>query len=243
MIPKKIHYCWLSNDPMPTNLLKCLDSWKNFLPDYEFIKWDLNRFPLEKKVWVKQAFEQKKYAFAADYIRLYALYHEGGIYLDSDVEVLKSFNDLLYLPYFICWENGSERIEAATFGAEPGCEWIKKCLKYYDNRSFIDSNGNLNTKVLPLIIYDVLRKDYTIQTVDNPINQIDHNTIHVLPFDYFSPRNYVSKEMNITSRTYSIHHFAGSWIPWWRKCILTAWLSLKSRYPRLTTRLKSLIDG
>lgn len=100
MIPKKIHYCWLSDDPMPEKLLKCVESWKKYLPDYELVKWDLKKFPLSKNPWVREAFENKKYAFAADYIRLYALATEGGIYLDSDVEVLKSFDDLLKYPYF-----------------------------------------------------------------------------------------------------------------------------------------------
>lgn len=99
MIPKKIHYCWLSNDAMPEKLQHCVESWKNNLPDYEIIKWDLKKFPLEKSIWVRQAYERKKYAFAADYIRLYALVTEGGIYLDSDVEVLKTFDDLLHLPF------------------------------------------------------------------------------------------------------------------------------------------------
>ena len=84
MIPKKIHYCWLSNDVMPEKLQRCIESWKINLPDYEIIKWDLTKFPLEKNIWVRQAYERKKYAFAADYIRIYALVTEGGIYLDSD---------------------------------------------------------------------------------------------------------------------------------------------------------------
>lgn len=95
MIPKKIHYCWLSNEPLPAKLQACVESWKKYLPDYEIVKWDLNKFPLEKNIWVRQAFESKKYAFAADYIRLYALATEGGIYFDSDVEVIKPFDDLL----------------------------------------------------------------------------------------------------------------------------------------------------
>ena len=108
---------------MPDKLTKCLESWKNKLPDYEIIKWDLNKISLEHNLWIKQAFERKKYAFAADYIRLYALATEGGIYLDSDVEVLKSFNDLLHLPYFICKENSPQGIEAAIIGAEKNTPW------------------------------------------------------------------------------------------------------------------------
>ena len=87
-IPKIIHYCWLSGEPFPQNVKKCIASWHKFLPDYELILWDLKRFPLEKNIWVKQAFESKKYAFAADYIRLYAVYHFGGIYFLPAVETL-----------------------------------------------------------------------------------------------------------------------------------------------------------
>lgn len=95
MIPKIIHWCWLSDDPIPDKLQHYMESWKKFLPDYEFIHWNFDRFPKGKSIWVDQAFEAHKYAFAADYIRLYALYNYGGFYLDMDVEVLKSFDTLL----------------------------------------------------------------------------------------------------------------------------------------------------
>ena len=101
MIPKILHLCWLSGDAYPAKIAKCIDSWKRVLPDYDIILWDTKRFPLSQSQWVREAFEKKKYAFAADYIRFYALYTMGGIYLDSDVEVLKSFDDLLDLPYFM----------------------------------------------------------------------------------------------------------------------------------------------
>ena len=99
MIPKIIHYCWLSGDEIPEKLQLCMASWKKFLPEYEFMLWDLDRFDINQILWTKQAFESKKYAFAADYIRLYAIYTYGGIYLDMDVEVLKSFNPLLNRKY------------------------------------------------------------------------------------------------------------------------------------------------
>ena len=96
MIPKIIHYCWLSGDAFPENIRTCFASWKQFLPDYEFRLWDTARFDVHSLPWTKEAFEAKKYAFAADYIRLYALYQFGGIYLDSDVLLYKSFDDLLH---------------------------------------------------------------------------------------------------------------------------------------------------
>ena len=117
MIPKIIHLCWLSGDKYPAKIAKCIASWKKNLPDYEIMLWDTKRFDLNSSNWVKQAFEAKKYAFAADYIRFYALYNYGGVYLDSDVEVLKSFNPLLDLPYFVgAVQPGTP--EAAIMGAE-----------------------------------------------------------------------------------------------------------------------------
>ena len=97
MIPKIIHYCWLSSAPIPKSLQICMNTWKKVLPDYEYMLWNFDRFPKTKSKWVSDAFDNKKYAFAADYIRLYALYNYGGIYLDSDVTVYKSFNELLYI--------------------------------------------------------------------------------------------------------------------------------------------------
>ena len=100
MIPKIIHYCWLSTDPVPQKLLDCMETWKKVLPDYQWVKWDLSRFDINSTVWTREAFQKKKYAFAADYIRLYAIYTMGGIYLDMDVEVVKSFDDFLDNDFF-----------------------------------------------------------------------------------------------------------------------------------------------
>src|SRR5574344_1400117 len=101
MIPQIIHYCWLSNDPYPAELVGYMETWKKMLPDYEFILWNFDRFDISSSIWVKEAFNAKKYAFAADYIRCYALYNYGGIYLDMDVEVIKPFDDLLSKKYFL----------------------------------------------------------------------------------------------------------------------------------------------
>lgn len=118
MIPKIIHYCWLSKDPIPKDMQMFIDGWYEKLPDYEFMLWDFNRFDIHSSQWVKEAFSKKKYAFAADYIRLYALYNYGGIYMDMDVEVLKSFDPFLKLKTMICFENSKQGLEMATFGVE-----------------------------------------------------------------------------------------------------------------------------
>lgn len=215
MIPKIIHLCWLSGDPYPPKIKKCLDSWKKVLPDYEILLWDTQRFDLNSSIWVKQAFEKKKYAFAADYIRFYALYHHGGIYLDSDVEVLKSFNDLLKLPYFAGTEKAGT-IEAAILGAEKSMDWIKSCLDYYNERQFIKEDGTLDIRKLPEIMGEQIKKLKPVHFLNSSetknIIQMDFTKeVLVLPDCYFSPKIFDSREVLITPETYAIHHYQNSW--------------------------------
>ena len=217
MIPKVIHFCWLSEDPIPESLQKCMLSWKKYLPDYQIIHWNFNRFDKDSSVWVKQAFENKKYAFAADYIRLYALYNYGGIYLDMDVEVLKTFNPFLVLNSIICFESDSNKYpEVAAFGAEKESPWVKECLDYYSSRHFIDKNGNFEMTPLPQVVKKILdNKGYKFVPSHN-INEAllvsgDKN-ISIFPSDFFSPKSYKTKLISITKNTVSIHHFAGTWI-------------------------------
>lgn len=213
MIPKIIHYCWISGDPFPEKIQKCFDSWKRVLPDYEIIVWDYEKAHAIGSKWVNEAIETKKYAFVADYIRFYALYHFGGIYLDSDVEVLKSFNDLLHLRYFIGKEKDSVGgIEAAILGAEKELKWVKLCLDYYSGRPFINMFGDLQTIELPLIMRQNLSNSYEL--VD--CNKLDdwkwtENTIYLFPVDWFSPKSWRTLEIELTNKTYSIHHFSASW--------------------------------
>ena len=215
MIPKIIHLCWLSGDPYPPKISRCLASWKKYLPEYEVILWDTNRFDLDSSIWVKQAFEKKKYAFAADYIRFYALYHYGGIYLDSDVEVLKSFDDLLDLPYFMGAEK-AQTPEAAIIGAEKGCDWIKACLDYYDNRSFIKEDGSLDILTVPDIMIKQIGQIKPIRVLSlEESRNIRHFDMQkeVLEFNdvFFSPKIFDSREVEITPYTYAIHHYQNSW--------------------------------
>ena len=200
-IPKIIHYCWLSGKPYPELVQRCMQSWKEKLSDYEFILWDMNRFDIHSVSWVEQACAAKKWAFAADYIRLYALYNYGGVYLDSDVEVLKPFDGLLDRPYFFGREHTPDRIEnqdsieAATMGTEKGFPFLKKVMGFYEGHEFIDADGNLDTTTLPTILARMLKGE----------------SLEILPMDYFSPKNTRTLELKITGNTYSIHHFNGSW--------------------------------
>lgn len=214
MIPKIIHYCWLSNDPIPENLQKCMSTWKRYLPDYEFMLWNFERFPKDKSKWVSDAFNNKKYAFAADYIRLYALYNYGGIYLDMDVEVIKTFNPFLNLETMVSWQNGAAGLEVAAMGVQKGSMWVKDCLDYYDCQTFILPNGNLNTTVMPRVIENRLKaKEIKLYNVSNITEATSvKDGIPVFPYTYFSPKNYKTKVLKITTDTICIHHFDGSWL-------------------------------
>ena len=133
MIPKVIHYCWLSGDPVPAKLQAYMETWKEKLPDYQFVLWDLNRFDIHSSAWVQQAFNARKYAFAADYIRLYAVYHYGGIYMDMDVDVVRPFPDgLLAGNHMLGYESNDQAvgIEAGVFVGAKGAEWLRECLAH-----------------------------------------------------------------------------------------------------------------
>lgn len=214
MIPKIIHYCWLSKDPLPNDIKACIYSWKRYLPDYEIKLWNFSCFDIESSRWVKEAFLSGKYAFAADYIRIYALYNYGGIYLDSDVEVLKSFDDFLHLPYFIGQERCEQSIaiEAATIGFEKGHPLLASLLNYYEGRNFILENNKFDTRTLPSIFLECVYQNYRLKEVEG-IDEFDFDkkVISIFPSDYFSPKKWDTKELDLTSNTYSIHHFAGSW--------------------------------
>lgn len=216
MIPKIIHYCWLSKDPIPIQFEEYLESWKLHLPDYEFLLWNFENFDIDKSIWVKEAYEDKKYAFAADYIRLYAIYNYGGIYLDLDVELLKSFDPFLHLTSMICYEKQGNLPEMAVFGAEKNSEWVKACLSYYQQKRFINKGGS-DTKVLPVIVNEVLASNFKIVSVKSlaeaSLRTNDPNEIRILPSDFFSPKYYWTGKVEITEKTVCIHHFLGSWLP------------------------------
>lgn len=241
MIPKLIHYCWLSDDPIPGNLQNYLNTWRQKLPDYEFIHWNFDRFDINGSKWVKQAFESRKYAFAADYIRLYALYNLGGIYLDMDVEVIQSFDPFLKLSTMIGFENDSDkRLEVAILGVEKNSEWIYECLKYYENKSFINDNGTYNTKVLPLIVRDcLLENQYVFKEVSTiqEANNVKSKEIPIFPASFFSPKRFDSHRIEKNENTYAIHHFEGSWLPWYARMEHKLSIFLKVRYRNILYRL------
>jgi mannosyltransferase OCH1-like enzyme len=195
MIPKIIHYCWLSGDPVPKDYQKRMRSWDKKLSGYEFMLWDTKRFDINRTDWTKKAFAAKNYAFTADYIRLYAVYHFGGIYLDMDVEVVKSFDDFLNAGIFLAKEcQAHDSLEAGCFGAEKGHPFIKKCLDWFDSHTFGDPQHIL----VPFVMYNVHKAYF--------------NTIPIYSHDYFTAKNPVTGKIVKTSNTYAIHHFASNWV-------------------------------
>lgn len=237
MIPKIIHYCWLSNDPVPADLQECMETWKKVLPDYEWMKWDFSRFDKSSSIWVSEAFDNKKYAFAADYIRLYALYNYGGFYLDIDVIAKKSLNPFLELSTCIGWQNDNGTgLEVAAFGVEKHSAWIKDCLDFYADRRFKNLDGSLKTRALPRVIEDILREnEYQLVDVSDieEAKKCSGKQIPVFPFQFFSPKSWKTGVIEDSKETVLIHNFAGSWITksdiFWEKhrklymvkCILT----------------------
>jgi len=198
MIPKIIHYCWLSDDPIPEKFQEYMDGWKEKLPGYEFKKWTLDSFDINSSFWAKEAFEKKRYATASDVIRLNAIYSMGGIYLDMDIEVKKDFSPLLGGGLMLAYENPKrDRIEAGVIGAEKGNIFIKKCLEYYDGRHFVNPDGTLPTITLPEIMYSSLMK-------------ANYNG-KIYPCNYFTAKSYETGEIYADDSTYCIHHFAGGW--------------------------------
>jgi hypothetical protein len=222
MIPKIIHYCWLSGEEYPQDRKNNIASWKAMLPDYEFMLWDTKRFDISKSVWAQQAFENKKFAFASDLIRLHAVYTYGGIYLDTDVEVLKSFNELLILPYFI-GAQFDNLIEAGVFGSEKESSWILKCMQYYNDRSFIKENGVYDTLELPRVMKFQLEGIKNIIIMQNTqVQKVkfllkSEDSLFLFPFEYFSAKNYESGKISITKNTYTIHYFNSSWLPFFSR--------------------------
>ena len=248
MIPKIIHLCWMSGDPFPSDIQKCIDSWKRILPDYEIWLWDTKRFDLSTSVWVTEAYDKKKYAFCADYIRMYALFNYGGVYLDSDVEVLRSFNDLLTLPYFIGYES-KQYFEAAVIGAEKGNPFIGDVLAYYKDRHFVKENGSLDIQIMPEVMLNVTNskwKRVLINEISDFIN--DPTIINVFPYDWFSPIDSTGKRyvLRVSKNTYCIHHFASAWVDWRVKLLVKIFgynSPLRYRIQRLGKSFLNLISN
>lgn len=208
MIPKIIHYCWFGGNPLPALAVKCIASWKKFLPEYEIIEWNESNFPIDDFIFAREALQNRKFAFISDVCRLYALDKMGGIYMDTDVEVLKSFDKFLHHAAFSGFEN-DDYVPTGIMASEKGSTWIKELLAYYHNRPFVNADGTIeNTSNTVIITKMMLEKGFVM---NNTFQKIDRY-VAFYPNDYFCPKSYKTGSIDLTKNSACIHHFAKSWI-------------------------------
>lgn len=208
MIPKIIHYCWFGGKMIPELAERCLESWKKYCPDYQIVRWDENNFDLNTNLYVREAFEAQKWAFVTDYVRLYVMYKFGGIYMDTDVELLANIDIFLQHKAFTGFEDENQ-IQTGIMASEKGNKWVEKLLLDYDERHFIiDGVMDLTTNVTA--ITNVTRANYNI-ILNNSFQ--DLGDVVVYQRDYFCPKDHNTGMLNFSSlNTVAIHHFNGSWI-------------------------------
>ena len=206
MIPKKIHYIWFGGAPLPEKALKCMDSWKKYCPDYEIIQWDESNFDINENRYCREACEAGKWAFASDYARLYILVHEGGIYMDTDVEVVKPLDRFLDEKAFSGFEL-PDRIPTGLMASEAHLPIFEKLLHDYDDRHFIRDDGSMDMSTNVEAITNACLQEGLI--LNGEKQTVGGFTLY--PSEYFCPKDWYTLEINATENTYAIHHFTGSW--------------------------------
>lgn len=230
MIPQKIHYCWLGNGKKSPFIKDCINSWSKVMPNYEIKCWNENSFDLDSLPWVKEAMLKKKYSLASDYIRHYALYTEGGIYMDTDVKVYKPFDEFLNLDFFssveyhpeIFTSRGSKQLDtngiaivsgdyisglgilAALIAAKPQNPFIKECMDFFSTKHFINPDGTLYTDIInPAIMANIATK-YGFVYQDKT-QYLDNNMV------VFNSSVFAGNNTSRTPHSYSMHFCDGSW--------------------------------
>lgn len=207
-IPKIVHYCWFGGKEKPDSVKKCIESWKKFLPDYQLVEWNEDNFNIEKLQYTKEAYVAKKYAFVSDVARIEALYQYGGIYMDTDVEVLKTFTPLLDARCILGMEE--KGYVATSFMAfEKEHPLVKQFLNLYENISFLDKNGQIITGTNVAKLTNLLIEKGFVQ--ENYYQELEEG-IKIYPKEFFSPYDYINCHYNITENSYCVHHFAVSWM-------------------------------
>ena len=215
MIPKIIHYCWFGGNPLPKDAQKCIASWKKYLPDYEIKEWNESNFDINCCPYVKEAYEQKKFAFVSDYARFWVLYNEGGLYFDTDVEVIRNMDHIVEAGNFMGFEKsfatqnpGSDaQLGVAAglgMGAEPGMPILKEFLDLYESKpSFTFGEGTIVFHTTETLKKYGLVNEHRFQDVAG---------FKIYPADYFCPMDSTTGLTDLTCNTVSIHHYSCSWM-------------------------------
>lgn len=214
MIPKIIHYCWFGGNELPQFAKKCIESWRIYFPNYEIKEWNESNFDINCCTYVKEAYAEKKYAFVSDYARFYILYNYGGVYFDTDVEVIKSFEDILEKGQFMGCEvvanHDAERLginPGLGMAAEKGDAVLKRMLQHYEKENFLREDKQIVTIVKRTT--DVFSGSGYDETSNIMQKILDYC---IYPTDYFAPLNILNHELNVTENTHSIHNYSATWI-------------------------------
>lgn len=211
MIPKIIHYCWFGGNPLPKSAQKCIRSWKKYFPDYEIKEWNEQNFDVNSILYTQQAYERKKYAFVSDYARFQILHQYGGLYFDTDVEVIKPMEDLLTKGAFMGIEKDADKVGVAAglgLAAEPNMPIYKEIVDHYHQVPFVDKDGNQIPGTVVKHVTDVLiQKGFVLK------DEIQHVAdIWIYPNEYFNPLEDATGKLTITSNTRSIHWYSKTWV-------------------------------
>lgn len=237
MIPKIIHYCWFGKNQIPSQLQRCMDTWSEIMPDYTIMRWDEGNFDIQSTAWTREAYEQKKYAFVSDYVRLVVLENYGGIYFDTDVLVKKPFDPLLAYPAFMGFENDLY-LTSAVMGFEPHFLLIKEFLGTYSGKRFVNDGKPDNTANV-VMMTDVCKKYGLV--IDN--NEQTVAGVHIFPKEYFCPLDFYHND-HTTPDTMAVHLFDASWLDRDTKRMVTRERTfLHKKYIHAKSLLKTLLKG
>ncbi|MGR6836806.1 glycosyltransferase family 32 protein [Syntrophomonas erecta] len=219
MIPRIIHYCWFGRGKLPALARKCISSWKKHMPNCEIIEWNEDNFDVNMIQYTKDAYKNKKYAFVSDYARFYILQEHGGIYMDVDVELIKPLDSLLDCNKVILgFERKGKVAPGLICASEPNTVFLNDMLEIYKDIKFANNDGSLNLTTIVEYTSDYLH----LKGLENRNEKQTVSGVTIFPIDYFCPIDMTTNELIITENTYSIHHFAASWISPWGKLKKTA---------------------
>lgn len=209
MIPKVIHFCWFGKSEKPESVKKCIASWRKFCPDYKIVEWNEDNFDLDCIPFVRQAYQKKKWAFVTDYARLKIIYENGGIYFDTDVELLRNIDKLLSLKGFMGVEDGGYIATGLGFGAVKNHPMIKELMNDYYQIEFPDNDKGFEKIACPILTTTTFEKNGYIR--NGKIQTICD--IRIFAQEYFCPISCQTYDTHITPNTISIHHYDSSWKP------------------------------